>query len=263
MNDWSNCGVYRILNTLNQKVYIGSSADLSKRCQEHFGELKTNKHYNPKLQNAFNKYGESVFEFDVIIYCPTEQLLEKEQLAIDAFDAVHSGYNIALQAGAPMRGRTSSESTKQKLRVAMTGRFVSEDTREKHRVSSTGRTHSNFTRALFCAQRKGKTPSVNYDLLAVRMESLWRDPDYRENSSSAIRAGVTDETRRKHRESSKGRVVSQEERLKSRLSNLGQKRSSEFCKKMVSAWTPERRAAQAIRIAERNRSKSGLYQGGL
>ena len=58
--------IYKIENTVNGKVYIGQTNDPEQRKRAHFGGLKRNKHENPYLQSAWNKYGEDSFYFEVI-----------------------------------------------------------------------------------------------------------------------------------------------------------------------------------------------------
>lgn len=45
-------GIYKILNTANNKVYIGSSININNRWAKHKALLRHNKHENPKLQNS-------------------------------------------------------------------------------------------------------------------------------------------------------------------------------------------------------------------
>jgi len=71
-------GIYKIKNLVNGKFYIGSTCNLKRRKGNHFAELGRNKHRNIKLQNAWNKYGESAFQFEVISTCPREYLLKLE-----------------------------------------------------------------------------------------------------------------------------------------------------------------------------------------
>lgn len=59
MNNPFNCGVYRWFNTVNGKSYVGSSANINKRKQEHLKGLTSNNHHSIKLQRAWNKYGEN------------------------------------------------------------------------------------------------------------------------------------------------------------------------------------------------------------
>lgn len=59
-------GIYKIINKIDGKYYIGSSINLLKRFYKHKLELRKNTHHNKKLQNAWNKYGEHNFEFLII-----------------------------------------------------------------------------------------------------------------------------------------------------------------------------------------------------
>ena len=84
-------GVYCILNTVNQKRYIGSSNNCYLRLMDHRAELRANVHANKHLQNAYNKYGESVFTCFVVEFCDEDKRLEREKYYIDLFNAE---YNI-------------------------------------------------------------------------------------------------------------------------------------------------------------------------
>lgn len=61
-----NSGIYKILNTVTLKMYIGSTENFSKRKYDHFLALNKNKHRNVKLQNAFNKYGCESLKFEIL-----------------------------------------------------------------------------------------------------------------------------------------------------------------------------------------------------
>lgn len=58
--------VYRIVNIENNKEYIGSTNNFDKRKKSHLYNLKRNKHHCRYLQYAFNKSGESNFQFEII-----------------------------------------------------------------------------------------------------------------------------------------------------------------------------------------------------
>ena len=62
-----NSGIYKIVNKIDGKIYVGQSIHLEKRKNEHFKELINNKHQNQHLQYAFNKYGINNFDFIVFI----------------------------------------------------------------------------------------------------------------------------------------------------------------------------------------------------
>ena len=48
------CGIYKIENKENGKVYIGSSKNIEKRWEAHEVGLKNKRHHNAKLQHAWN-----------------------------------------------------------------------------------------------------------------------------------------------------------------------------------------------------------------
>lgn len=81
-------GIYKIINLVNNKFYIGSSKNLMKRWTDHLYRLRNNKHMNKHLQNAYNKYGESSFAFVIIESNNTwneQELREKEQKYLDYY----------------------------------------------------------------------------------------------------------------------------------------------------------------------------------
>ena len=115
---WFDCGVYLIRNTANGKVYVGSSYRIPKRWKEHCRDLKYNRHSNTRLQNSWNKHGESAFELEVVCYCNKSELLNQEQLALWAFDAVNTGYNIALKADQPPANKGVPKTKEHNLKVS-------------------------------------------------------------------------------------------------------------------------------------------------
>lgn len=84
-------GIYCIENIVNHKTYIGSSKNIYQRLLKHFALLRHNKHQNPHLQSAWNKYGEDNFRWFVLEYCDVDILTKQEQYCIDLFGAE---YNI-------------------------------------------------------------------------------------------------------------------------------------------------------------------------
>ena len=92
----NNSGIYKILNIVNKKVYVGSTADFTFREQEHFYRLEKRFHHNVKLQNAFNKYGRQNFVFEIIEECSEIQLIERELFWTEKLDSIDNGYNLVL-----------------------------------------------------------------------------------------------------------------------------------------------------------------------
>jgi hypothetical protein len=74
-------GIYKIVNKINGKYYIGSSINIHRRWREHKCGLLNNKHPNLHLQKSWNKYGCNNFDFIIISIFPTEnvELILKEE----------------------------------------------------------------------------------------------------------------------------------------------------------------------------------------
>lgn len=112
-------GIYQILNSINGKIYIGSSINLKQRFNDHKKLLRHNKHPNKHLQSAWTKYGETHFDFKIVEIVPIESLLSREQYYIDILSTHNReiGYNISKIAGNTL-GTKRSESTKFKMSLA-------------------------------------------------------------------------------------------------------------------------------------------------
>jgi predicted GIY-YIG superfamily endonuclease len=90
-------GIYMIKNTVNNKVYIGSSKVIRKRKYQHFNALKNNKHHSYHLQNAYNKYKKEAFIFEKLEYVENvEDLFTREKYWQSIFESYNDkyGYNI-------------------------------------------------------------------------------------------------------------------------------------------------------------------------
>jgi hypothetical protein len=63
---YKNAGVYAIFSAHNNRIYVGSSANLFVRMRQHLFELKHKRHHSYRLQEDFDKYGEDNFSFWVL-----------------------------------------------------------------------------------------------------------------------------------------------------------------------------------------------------
>lgn len=136
-------GVYRITSASDfNKVYIGSSRNLTKRFYGHINKLTHGKHPNIHLQRQYNKYDDLTFE--ILGLCPIEDLVELEQLILDESKTYKELFNInprcenrtgtkhtletrkkisLKKAGVPTsrRGIKASDELRRKLSIAHTG----------------------------------------------------------------------------------------------------------------------------------------------
>ena len=85
--------IYEIKNVKTNWRYIGCSKNVSNRWKEHLRGLKNDNHHNIHLQRAWNKYGESNFEFNILHEFDSEHIMFlREEEMINDLDML---YNIA------------------------------------------------------------------------------------------------------------------------------------------------------------------------
>ena len=139
MSNDINSGIYKIINAVNGKIYIGSAVDLARRERQHFVSLNNGKHFNWHLQSAFNKYGAKYFSFEIIEYCEPEDCVVREQYYIDLYTPMKAeiGYNRAPKAGSMLGFKFSEESIK-RLSESHKGKKQSKELIEKRIKSLRG-----------------------------------------------------------------------------------------------------------------------------
>jgi len=122
-------GIYKIANTENGKIYIGSSTCISRRFKQHIKCLKGGYHRNKYLQQSFNKHGIGCFKFTILEECNLENLLELETNYILKFNSFKReiGYNILIDASHSRLGVKHSLETKNKISLIQKGKKLSLD----------------------------------------------------------------------------------------------------------------------------------------
>jgi group I intron endonuclease len=143
-------GIYTITNLKDNKIYLGCSTKIEERLGKHKRNLKSGKHPNIHLQNAYNKYGEDKFQFEILEECSEELLYSQENYWANLLN-VHNmlfGYNIAPTN--PMNKHYCiSEATRQKISVASKNKIFTEEYRlklSKAQVGRAGTTNVRITR---------------------------------------------------------------------------------------------------------------------
>ena len=124
------CGIYKITNKVNGKVYVGQSQDIERRWGEHKRELDNGEHNNKHLQAAYNKYGADNFVWEIVEEYEECELDDREIFYISEYDSFNNGYNQTIGGGGT-RGYIVSEETKKRMSVARKGKHHSYETRKK------------------------------------------------------------------------------------------------------------------------------------
>lgn len=169
-------GIYKILNKINGKFYIGSAINIKQRWRRHKLDLNKNIHQNHYLQRAWNKYWSVSFEFVILEICDKEQLLAKEQFWINETQCFkyEIGYNLTPTAGSSLGVKHSEETrkrmslakqkmsaeTKELIRIKNFGKKLSEEHKAKIVKGLSGRPCSAETKAKIAAANTGKIRSV-------------------------------------------------------------------------------------------------------
>lgn len=89
------CYIYKIINQITLEKYVGQTTNFSRRKSNHLSALRNNSHPNPKLQNAWNHYGETNFIWECKEYELSKDQLD--QLEIDTIkkeNSFNNGYNL-------------------------------------------------------------------------------------------------------------------------------------------------------------------------
>lgn len=150
-----NCGIYKITNIINQKCYIGSSKNITKRWYEHKRRLRKGTHHSEYLQRSFNKYGEENFIFTVLELCEPNELLVFEQRY---FDEIKPEYIILKTAGR-LDGYQHTEKTKQIIkekRKTQKSKPCSEETKQKISEANKNRVFTDEHKQKLSQAHKGK-----------------------------------------------------------------------------------------------------------
>jgi group I intron endonuclease len=174
-----NCGVYAIINLVNNHRYIGSSCNVLRRWVRHQESLKKGNHHSRYLQRAWNFYGGENFKFLFLLQCDKNVRIEREQEWMDecrpeynmaihatggAYPGVHKGVkrpdNIERNKTFRSRGHTGclhSPETKKKMSdawIERRKRGFSEETRRKISIASKKQVLSPEARAKISATLK-------------------------------------------------------------------------------------------------------------
>lgn len=84
------CGIYKIENKINGKIYIGQSIEIERRWQKHLSASD-----DFIVHQAIRKYGKENFIFSIVEECELIDLDEKENYWINFYQSiVPNGYNM-------------------------------------------------------------------------------------------------------------------------------------------------------------------------
>ena len=130
-------GIYWWVNQETGESYVGSGADLCKRLRIYYSIItleKSLKRSKSRIHRALLKYGYSKFTLEILEYCDSKDLINREQYYLDL---LKPEYNILKIAGSRL-GSIHNEESRAKMSSLRTGRKHSEETRTKMSMAKIG-----------------------------------------------------------------------------------------------------------------------------
>jgi group I intron endonuclease len=123
-------GVYRWVNNKTNNTYIGSSINLSNRFRLYYNyDIISDKNKNKSMINeALVKHGYSKFSLEILEYCDSNIVLEREQYYLDLLS---SEYNILKIAGNLSRFKYSEEFILKRMNAFAENRKIKETIESK------------------------------------------------------------------------------------------------------------------------------------
>lgn len=175
-------GIYKIVNRINGKCYVGSAKCFLSRWHVHSRQLKNKTHHNIKLQRSYNVHGPDAFYFEILELCVYEKdlILKLENDWISKLNSKINGYNIAdasfgdtltnhprkqeiIDAWSKQRkGRKLSLEWRKALSESTKGRPLTKEHISKIRFANTGKTHSEESKQKMSNSHKGKILSDSH-----------------------------------------------------------------------------------------------------
>lgn len=189
-------GIYRILNLVNSKWYVGSTKDIKERWAGHQRDLQ--KGCNSKLlQNDFNKYGARNFILEILeeVIGTRDDAYAREQEYLDIYFPIGELYNISpLAQGGASLGHKVTQATRDKMSKlvgkyyethdhVMKGKRFSEEHCQNISKAKTGVSHPN-TEEWVQNIRMGLLQSWQNNpdkrmVYSKQMQKNWQDSEFR------------------------------------------------------------------------------------
>jgi len=158
-------GIYRWINNLNGKTYVGSGVNLAKRLGNYYNIKELSRNPRP-IQDALLKYGHSNFTLEVLEYSPKTKLIEREQFYLDLLVPEYNilkhaysllGFKHSQESIEKFKAKLISPEHREILSSIHTGKLVSEETRNKLAAATASYRKNNPLTPEALANIKAKT----------------------------------------------------------------------------------------------------------
>lgn len=192
--------IYKVTNTINNKIYIGQTNNFKKRKASHiWSSFNKNKDYSCIFHNAIRKYGITNFKWEILIKIKDDDnllnQLEQEKIITNKSHYINGhGYNMSyggptsrgvkhsketrLKISNSNKGNRHSKKTKLKISKALKGKMVgaknsmygkkhSKETKVQYSLNRQGCKNNNFNKNVYCFQHPsyGEFKGTRYDFI--------------------------------------------------------------------------------------------------
>lgn len=123
--DWNKSGIYQISNSIDDRVYIGSTNSLRDRYRHHKRQLIKGNNPSILLQRFASKYGVNTLTFTVLEIVEDGKLLEREEYYLNLFNCKFNAMLTPLR----QKGYKHTSETVEKMKK------IAQDAFKKGRVS--------------------------------------------------------------------------------------------------------------------------------
>ena len=164
-------GVYVL--RVGKYFYFGKGRSFKDRRKDHLVKLRANRHKNPILQRAFNKYGEEKTSFEPIVWCNLDDAARLEAELIQKMKPLRECANLRIEDG---KSYMASPETRARMSDSQKGRVFAEEHRRKISESLRGRKLSQKSMDRIKAKLRGRrNPGTSTPVLVVTPDnmSLW------------------------------------------------------------------------------------------
>lgn len=156
------CGIYKITNKNNQKIYVGKSIHIEQRWKEHISGKG-----NKELHNDIKKFGLTNFSFEIIELCSKEKLNEREKYWISILNSFHNGYNQ--NEGGDNNEQAVQKTRKEVFCYDLEGNFLKSYISLSEAERDTGIPNSNISKA---ARNEGRRKAGDYQWTYIKFNKI-------------------------------------------------------------------------------------------
>jgi group I intron endonuclease len=185
--------IYKITNTINNKVYIGQTiVKLSDRISGHYADSKRDRKTKckTKISKAISKYGFENFHFEIIDKASSqEELNEMEEKYIKMYNSNIDEYGYNLLSGGHQNGKHSEE-TKAKISAWLKANPINHWLGKKQSAESS-RKKSEAMKGIPCPQRNPRfteeqKQKKSEQMKKYRAEHFWSTSKFKKENITSL-----------------------------------------------------------------------------